>query len=133
MVAGQSCIASPAVFCHLVPLSTHLCTTPSLCQYRRTRYLQPPSVGGQGLKGWYIHVNQHTKMSRMSRGVCRLRLHYCLATYRFFHVTLAARTEQAFLCSQGHFCLDIYGVQLPWTLLDSFSTCVGGVARLYVQ
>ena len=52
-------------------------------------------------------------------------------TYRFFYVTLVTRTEQAFLCPQGHFRLDIYGDQLLWTLLVRFSTCVGGVARLY--
>jgi hypothetical protein len=45
--------------------------------------------------------------------VRRLCLHYCQATYRFFYVTLAALTEQAFLCHPGHFCLDIYGTQLP--------------------
>jgi hypothetical protein len=69
----------------------------------------------------------------MSRGVRKHSLRYCQATYRFFYVTLAARTEQAFLCLQGHFCLDIYGAQLPWMLLVRFSACVGGVARLHVQ
>jgi hypothetical protein len=66
-------------------------------------------------------------------GVRRLRLRSCQVSCRLSYVTLATHPEQAFLCSQGYFYLDIYGAELPWTLLGSFSTCGNELARLYVQ
>ena len=133
MVAGQSCIASPAVF-------------PTSCYSQLTCALHLPcaSVGTQDAPrlclrevkvcGSVVYLRTSTlKCQACLEVVHKHSLRYCQATYRFFYVTLATHTEQAFLCPQGHFCLDIYGTQLPWMLLDRFSTCVSELARLYVQ
>ena len=86
MVAGQSCIASPAVFstsCY----STHLRATPSLCQCRHTRC---PRLCLREVKvcGSVVYLRTSTLKCQACLEVVRKHsLRYCQATYRFFYVT----------------------------------------------
>ena len=82
MVAGQSCIASPAVFSPRATLNS-----PARCalyQCRHTECLQTPPAGGSGLKEY------------ASAGGATIK-----QLTGFIYVTLAAHTEQAFYVPRG--------------------------------